>query len=146
MYCYPQLKEQDLKGSVVYYDGQHNDARANVCLAMTAAKHGGVILNHTRFASFTKNGAKITGVDCVDELDGSAFRIEAKSVINATGPYSDNIRKLDDPTVKELCVPSAGVRHTSSLTLSPLLCIKHVFRRRFTPSSPITCAPLILVC
>ena len=111
MYCYPQLKEQDLKGSVVYYDGQHNDARANVCLAMTAAKHGGVILNHTRFASFTKNGAKITGVDCVDELDGSAFRIEAKSVINATGPYSDNIRKLDDPTVKELCVPSAGVRH-----------------------------------
>ena len=79
---------------------------------MTAAKHGGVLLNHTRFAGFEKNGAKITGVHCVDELDGSAFQINAKSVINATGPYSDNIRKMDDPSVKELCVPSAGVRHS----------------------------------
>lgn len=109
LYRYPQLKEQDLKGSVVYYDGQHNDARANVCLAMTAAKHGGVVLNHTRFEGFQKNGGKITGVHCVDDLDGSTFQINAKSVINATGPYSDKIRKLDDPSVKELCVPSAGV-------------------------------------
>ena len=96
----------------MYYDGQHNDARANVCLAMTAAKHGGVVLNHTRFVGFEKNGAKINGVHCVDELDGNAFQINAKSVINATGPYSDNIRKMDDPSVKELCVPSAGVRHS----------------------------------
>ena len=92
---------------------------------MTAAKHGGVILNHTRFANFQKNGAKITGVDCVDELDGSTFQIQARSVINATGPYSDNIRKIDDPSVKDLCVPSAGVRfRTPRLTLQPLLCIK----------------------
>jgi glycerol-3-phosphate dehydrogenase len=114
-----------------YYDGQHNDARANVCLAMTAAKvyshktlhclqnppstsltflkHGGVVLNHTRFEGFQKNGAQITGVHCVDDLDGTSFQIKAKAVINATGPYSDKIRKLDDPSVKELCVPSAGV-------------------------------------
>jgi glycerol-3-phosphate dehydrogenase len=103
----------------VYYDGQHNDARANVCLAMTAAKHGGVVLNHTRFANFQKSGGKITGVHCVDELDGSAFQIEAKSVINATGPYSDNIRKMDDPSVKELCVPSAGVRHPTPNFITP---------------------------
>jgi glycerol-3-phosphate dehydrogenase len=109
MYRYPQLKEQNLKGSVVYYDGQHNDARANICLAMTAAKHGGVILNHTRFEAFEKDGEKITGVRCVDDLDGSCFQIKAKAVINATGPYSDCIRKVDDPSSKDLCVPSAGV-------------------------------------
>ena len=45
----------------------------------------------------------------MDELEGSAFQIKAKSVINATGPYSDIIRKMDDPSAKELCVPSAGV-------------------------------------
>lgn len=54
----------------------------------------------------------------MDDLDGSSFEINAKSVINATGPYSDKIRKIDDPSVKELCVPSAGVLHPSQ----PLTC------------------------
>ena len=76
---------------------------------MTAAKHGGVILNHTSFSGFEKNGAKITGVHCKDELGGSSFQIKAKSVVNATGPYSDIIRKMDDASARDLCVPSAGV-------------------------------------
>jgi glycerol-3-phosphate dehydrogenase len=88
----------------------------NVSLAMTAALYGVTIVNHMEVTALEKdahgklNGARVK--DKVREADGKSpdeFSIRAKGIINATGPFSDSIRKLDDPTVQEIVAPSSGV-------------------------------------
>lgn len=114
--AFPMLKKDGLKGALVYYDGAHNDSRMNVSLAMTAAIYGATVVNHVEVTSLTKDkNGKLTGAvvkDRLPELDGKStkeFRIRAKGVINATGPFTDAIRQLDDPNVSEIVAPSSGV-------------------------------------
>ena len=51
----------------------------------------------------------VTGAKCVDRYTGKTFEIKAKCVVNATGPYTDSIRQMDDPATKKICQPSSGV-------------------------------------
>ena len=44
-----------------------------------------------------------------DNVTGEEFIAKAKSIINATGPFTDAIRKMDNQEVKDICCPSAGV-------------------------------------
>lgn len=114
--AFPMLKRDNLVGALVYYDGAHNDSRMNVSLAMTAALYGATLVNHMEVTSLEKDangrlcGAKVK--DLVPERDGSKaeeFTIKAKGVINATGPFTDSIRKMDDQQVSEIVAPSSGV-------------------------------------
>ncbi|KAJ9623655.1 mitochondrial glycerol-3-phosphate dehydrogenase [Taxawa tesnikishii (nom. ined.)] len=114
--AFPMLKKSDLVGALVYYDGAHNDSRMNVSLAMTAALYGATVVNHLEVTSLTKdengrlNGATVR--DLVPEFNGKKgdeFTIRAKGVINATGPFTDAIRKMDDQKVQEIVAPSSGV-------------------------------------
>lgn len=97
-------------------DGAHNDSRMNVSLAMTAALYGTTVVNHLEVTGLDKDAnGKLCGArakDVVTELNGGKsqeFKIRAKGIINATGPFSDSIRKMDEPSVKEIVAPSAGV-------------------------------------
>ncbi|GAB7348086.1 hypothetical protein MBLNU459_g6112t3 [Dothideomycetes sp. NU459] len=114
--AFPMLKKTDLVGALVYYDGAHNDSRMNVSLAMTAALYGATVVNHLEVTELTKdangrlNGARVK--DRVSEFNGKApdeFNIKAKGIINATGPFTDAIRKMDDQKVAEIVAPSSGV-------------------------------------
>ncbi|KAI0015633.1 FAD dependent oxidoreductase-domain-containing protein [Xylariomycetidae sp. FL0641] len=114
--AFPMLKKTDLVGALVYYDGAHNDSRMNVSLAMTAAVYGATILNHAEVTGLTKNAnGKLCGAtvkDRIPERDGKTAQdidIKAKCIINATGPFSDAIRKLDDQECKEIVAPASGV-------------------------------------
>ncbi|KAF2872430.1 FAD dependent oxidoreductase-domain-containing protein [Massariosphaeria phaeospora] len=114
--AFPMLKKEGLFGALVYYDGAHNDSRMNVSLAMTAALYGATVVNHLEVTGLEKNASGILNgarvKDCVTELDGKRaedFTIKAKGIINATGPFTDSIRKLDDPSVEEIVAPSSGV-------------------------------------
>jgi glycerol-3-phosphate dehydrogenase len=108
--AFPMLNDDRLKGAVVYYDGSHNDARTNVSVALTAAELGADVINHVEVVGLNKENSKIVGVQARDlESDGKTFTISAKAVINATGPFSDAIRKFDDQDVPEIVVPSSGV-------------------------------------
>ena len=114
--AFPMLKKDNLIGALVYYDGAHNDSRMNVSLAMTAALYGATVVNHLEVTGLTKDeSGKLNGAivkDLVDSANGKVaqeFKIRAKGVINATGPFSDSIRKLDDQAVKEIVAPSSGV-------------------------------------
>lgn len=80
----------------------------NVSLAMTAALYGATVVSHMEVTGLEKdasgrlNGARVK--DCIAELNGKKpeeFSIKAKGIINATGPFTDSIRKLDDPTTQE---------------------------------------------
>ncbi|KAJ4294278.1 mitochondrial glycerol-3-phosphate dehydrogenase [Kalmusia sp. IMI 367209] len=114
--AFPMLKKDNLFGALVYYDGAHNDSRMNVSLAMTAALYGATIVSHMEVTGLEKdatgklNGARVK--DCIAERNGKTpqeFSIKAKGIINATGPFTDSIRKLDDPSTEEIVAPSSGV-------------------------------------
>lgn len=114
--AFPMLKRDNIIGAMVYYDGAHNDSRMNVSLAMTAALYGTTVVNHLEVTGLDKDAnGKLCGArakDVVTELNGGKaeeFKIRAKGIINATGPFSDAIRKMDEPDVKEIVAPSAGV-------------------------------------
>jgi len=88
----------------------------NVSLAMTAALYGATVVNHVEVTSLTRdengrlNGARVK--DCICDVDGRTpdeFNIRAKGIINATGPFTDAIRKMDDQEVSEIVAPSSGV-------------------------------------
>ncbi|KAH8753398.1 FAD dependent oxidoreductase-domain-containing protein [Hyaloscypha finlandica] len=114
--AFPMLKRDNLVGALVYYDGAHNDSRMNVSLAMTAALYGATVVNHIEVTGLEKDsngqlcGARVK--DLVQEKNGKKadeFVIRAKGIINATGPFTDSIRKMDDQNVKEIVAPSSGV-------------------------------------
>ncbi|KFY63710.1 hypothetical protein V496_03777 [Pseudogymnoascus sp. VKM F-4515 (FW-2607)] len=114
--AFPMLKRTDLIGALVYYDGAHNDSRMNVSLAMTAALYGATVVNHLEVTGLNKDangqlcGARVK--DVVREKDGKKaeeFTIRARGIVNATGPFCDSIRKMDEPSIKEIVAPSSGV-------------------------------------
>lgn len=88
----------------------------NVSLAMTAALYGSTVVNHMAVTGLNKDASgKLIGAnvkDVISEKDGreaETFPIRAKGIINATGPFSDGIRKMDEPDIKEIVAPSSGV-------------------------------------
>lgn len=85
-----------------------------LAVALTAARHGATVCNHVEVKELLKKddgtGKKVLcGAKVKDNISGKEFTVKAKCIINATGPFTDSIRKMDDPTVKSICCPSSGV-------------------------------------
>ena len=107
---FPMLKSESLKGAIVYYDGQQDDARTCLGLALTAVRYGANVANHVGVTKLLKNGeGKVCGATVKDFFSGKEWDIKAKSVVNATGPFTDAVRKMDDAESRVICQPSAGV-------------------------------------
>ncbi|EQC32218.1 hypothetical protein SDRG_09970 [Saprolegnia diclina VS20] len=110
IYQYPNLKKDGLKGAIVYYDGQMNDTRMNLSVVLTAAQNGATVGNYIEVQSIKKNAdGKVAGVSVKDVMTGKTWDIACKAVVNATGPFTDAIRKMDNPEAQNICVPAAGV-------------------------------------
>ncbi|MBN1352592.1 glycerol-3-phosphate dehydrogenase/oxidase [candidate division KSB1 bacterium] len=105
----PVIEPKNLKGGILYYDGQFDDARLLVNLAQTAEEQGAVVLNYMQAIQLKKSGERISGVVVQDMESGSETELRARAVINATGVFTDGIRILDDPTVRPMIAPSQGV-------------------------------------
>src|SRR5215831_1485530 len=102
----PTLEPDQLKGGVRYFDGQFDDARLAVSLALTADDLGAVLVNHARVVALVKSGEKVRGLD---EESGREHEVTAKVVVNATGVFADAIRHLEDPEAPPMIAPSQGV-------------------------------------
>jgi glycerol-3-phosphate dehydrogenase len=106
----PNIERKDLRGGVVYYDGQFDDARLLIDLIFTAADHGATLLNYMPVTGLTKDsGGLVNGVTARDAESGEIFSIPAKVVINATGMFTDSVRRLADPTADKMISPSQGI-------------------------------------
>jgi len=105
----PNLDEDGLRGGVLYHDGQFDDARLAIHLAMTAADHGAVVINYMSVEGLMKVNGKVCGVLAKDSFENKEYEIKAKAVINATGIFSDSIAKMDDPTAAHLISHSQGI-------------------------------------
>ncbi|MBM3416198.1 MAG: glycerol-3-phosphate dehydrogenase/oxidase [Bacteroidetes bacterium] len=105
----PTLDPEDLKGSVLYHDGQFDDARLAISIAQTAAKQGATVLNYFPVNGLLKMQKKVCGVWVKDALTGKEYEVKSKVVINATGVFTDSIMKMDDPKHKNIISPSQGI-------------------------------------
>ncbi|MDZ4401272.1 glycerol-3-phosphate dehydrogenase/oxidase [Prosthecobacter sp.] len=105
----PTLETEGLDGGVVYHDGQFDDARLAIHLARTAVNNGAITLNHTRCTGLMKEKGHVIGVkaECVET--GRQHEIRARCVINATGVFVDDVRRMDDAKTENIVAPSQGV-------------------------------------
>lgn len=104
------IKADKLRGGVVYHDGQFDDSRLAVNVAQTCVEHGATILNHTKVINVTKdNNGNVNGVVAMDTETQKEFTVKTKAIINATGIFTDDILRMDNPNAKNLVRPSQGV-------------------------------------
>lgn len=105
----PNIQAEGLKGGIVYHDGQFDDARLAVNIAQTAVENGAVLLNYCKVDGLLKENGKVSGVTATDLESGESFRLAARTVINATGVFVDEILQLDNPGARPMVRPSQGV-------------------------------------
>src|SRR5205823_2410002 len=123
------LEPKGLRGGTAYYDGQFDDARLAIALARTAVDLGATVLNYFQVTALLKpassstfaskgDAPKIRGVMARDLETNRQYELRARVVVNATGVFSDAIRRLDDPQAPRTLAPSQGahiVLHRSYL-------------------------------
>ncbi len=106
----PTIETDGLRGGVVYHDGQFDDARLLIHLARTAAEQGAVLANHVRVTGLIKDAqGAVAGVRALDVESGTDLEIEARVVVNATGPFTDGVRRMDDADARPMIRPSQGI-------------------------------------
>ncbi|HYP08194.1 MAG TPA: glycerol-3-phosphate dehydrogenase/oxidase [Bryobacteraceae bacterium] len=107
----PTIKTEGLRGGVVYYDGQFDDARLLINMAQTAVEQGAVVLNYVEVTGVVKDAEGfVSGVIARDVETGvHEFIARGKCVINATGPFCDSIRLMADASVQQIIKPSQGI-------------------------------------
>jgi glycerol-3-phosphate dehydrogenase len=105
----PTLQTAGLCGGIRYFDGAFDDARLLVNLVQTAIEADAVCLNYTPVRELVKDSGRVVGVVAEDAESGQELRIQGRVVVNATGPFSDHMRRLDDPQAEAAIVPSQGI-------------------------------------
>jgi len=116
----PTIRTEGLRGGVVYHDGQFDDARLLIHLLMTAVDHGACIVNYAAVTGLTRDRAgAIDGVSVHDAESGTSFRATARVVVNAAGPFCDDIRLMADPAAKPMLAASQGSHVVLDRAFSP---------------------------
>lgn len=106
----PNIKQENLKGGIVYHDGQFDDSRMAVALARACVKYGATVLNYFKVTGLLKDETgKIKGVKTTDRISGNKYEIGSSLVINATGVFADDILQMDKPDAQRIIKPSQGV-------------------------------------
>ncbi len=106
----PELASKDLRGAVVYTDGQFDDARYNITLVQTFADAGGESLNYASLMAFEKeSNGRLASAIVEDKISRRSFTVHARCFVNATGPYADKIRTLAKPDSRPRIRWSKGV-------------------------------------
>ena len=103
------IKQDGLKGGVIYHDGQFDDSRLSVNVAQTVMENGGAAINYCEVTGLIKEKGKVSGVKAVDRESGKEYTINGTAVINATGVFVDEILTMDKPEHKKIVRPSQGV-------------------------------------
>jgi glycerol-3-phosphate dehydrogenase len=104
----PTLEPRGLQRGVEYYDGQFDDARLAVNLAQTIFDLGGTAVNYMPVAALIKENDLVAGAVVRDLESGKEHHVRAKVVVNATGVFTDSIRKMDEPEARAIVAVSQG--------------------------------------
>jgi len=104
----PTMEPKGLRGGVIYHDGQFDDSRLAISLARTLEDLGGIPINYMRVIGLEKTEGLTSGVKVHDLEEDRVYTLNARGVINATGVFSDEVRKLDDSDADPVMAPSQG--------------------------------------
>ena len=104
----PTLRAEGLRGGVSYFDGQFDDARLIISLMRTAAEQGAVVLNHAPVVGLVHEDGRVRGVRVRDAIGGHELELRARVVVNATGAFTDAVRRMDDDNAPPMIAPSQG--------------------------------------
>ncbi|PYP27464.1 MAG: glycerol-3-phosphate dehydrogenase [Gemmatimonadetes bacterium] len=96
------LRERDLQGAGLYYDAQADDARLVIATMRSAAQARALVANYAEASSLLKPDGRVRGATVRDALTGATSTVRALVVVNATGPWLDRVRRLDDPQAEPL--------------------------------------------
>jgi glycerol-3-phosphate dehydrogenase len=98
----PQLRTEGLHSSALYADAWTNDGRLTLANVRAAADRGATVLNYAEVTAIHGDGADVL-------VDGETVRVYAGSIVNATGPWLDRVRRLEDPAAVASIRLSKGV-------------------------------------
>jgi glycerol-3-phosphate dehydrogenase len=104
----PGIPVRGLIGGCLYYDAMVSDNRWTIETVKDGVRHGGLAVNYAPVTGFLKDNDKIKGVVCHDRVGGTTYKARAPVVVNATGVFADQIRRLDRADVSNLVRLSKG--------------------------------------
>jgi glycerol-3-phosphate dehydrogenase len=106
----PMLKQEGLQGAPVYYDCSTDDARLTLETTIDAIQNGAVVVNWARVDALTKDDqGRVSGVIVKNARDGSLREVKAHTVLNATGPWTDEVLAMSGPRAGKLLRPTKGI-------------------------------------
>ncbi len=123
----PMVREKGLTGGVRYYDAQCDDARLVVATARSAMRHGARIANYMAVESLLHADGRVQGARLRDTITGEETSVHAHVVVNATGPWCDELRRMEDPNATTLLRLTKGAHalvrrdrlgHEAAITLT----------------------------
>ena len=104
----PGLRADGLTGGAGYYDGTGDDARLTLENVLDAAYHGAVTLNYVAVEAFTA-ARPLRALTVRDQVDNTVINVTARSIVNAAGPWVDDLRRIDDPACPPIVRLTKGV-------------------------------------
>lgn len=116
----PLLKQEGLLGGGYYVEYRTDDARLTIEVMKEAVRTGALALNYMKVESFLYENDKIVGVRVVDQLDGESYEFRAKKIINAAGPWVDELRSKDHSKTGKHLQLSKGVHLVIDQSKFPL--------------------------
>ncbi len=105
----PGIEQKGLKGGVLYYDAQMDDARLCLENVLMSAQYGAHVANYVKVVSFVKENGRVAGVRAHDMLGIKEFEVRAKRVICAAGPWTNDLLRLDIPNAKKKVRTTKGI-------------------------------------
>ena len=106
----PALRADGLQGGAFYWDAATDDVRLTLANVLSASDAGAVVLNHAAVTDFLHDaGGMVRGARVRDSVTGDAVDVLARTILNATGPWSDVTRRLDDGVQHDAVLGSKGV-------------------------------------
>jgi glycerol-3-phosphate dehydrogenase len=122
----PAIRREGLRGGARYFDASTNDVRLTLATVRAAAEAGATVMNHADVRSLRRAGAHIGGAHVVDRITDKGVDVTARAVVNATGPWSDSIRRMADARAAtalrgtkgvHIAVPRERVGNRDALTI-----------------------------
>jgi glycerol-3-phosphate dehydrogenase len=108
----PLLRAEDLTGGASYFDAATDDARLTLATALGAYEAGATVANHAGVRRLLVSRGRTAGAIVADSIGGSEMSVRARVVVNAAGPWSDEIRRLDEPGARATLRGTKGVHVT----------------------------------
>ena len=105
----PNVNKKGLRGGVIYHDGQFDDSRMAITLALSANSKKTALLNYCNVDGLIKNNNEIIGLSFTDSINEKKYQVKSKVVINATGVFAEEIIRMDQPKIEKMIQPSQGV-------------------------------------